>query len=133
MVIGIIQNNWGNLRGESVNWLGKTGFAHGFSVFESPQMGVRALQSNLIVYLKRGINTIPSIIGTYAPSSENDTKAYIDFVVKKTGIAPDKKVTINDLPNLISAIVKKEVGLSKSPGEISELLALSENFKKKVA
>jgi hypothetical protein len=48
----------------------------------------------LMLYGDRGNNTPGGIIHTYAPSSENNTRAYIDDVTSRTGMEP-----INGLPS----------------------------------
>jgi hypothetical protein len=48
-----------------------------FAVFESMQHGVAALYKQLQLYFKRGINTLSSIVKTYAPASDKTTSTPI--------------------------------------------------------
>ena len=126
-------NNLGNLRGENVKWQGKTGFKNGFSVFESKEMGVRAIYVDLLNKIKRGTNTIEKIISKYAPSSENDTINYISFVSKNTKIPANQPIggTKEEIRTIVRAIIKHETGYSAP----QDLLIKAENLlvsKKKV-
>jgi hypothetical protein len=47
----------------------------------------------LMLYGDRGNNTPGGIIHTYAPSSENNTRAYIDDVTSRTGMEPINGLT----------------------------------------
>lgn len=131
--IGWKNNNLGNLRGENVKWQGKTGFKNGFSVFESKEMGVRAIYVDLLNKIKRGTNTIEKIISKYAPSSENDTINYISFVSKNTKIPANQPIggTKEEIRTIVRAIIKHETGYSAP----QDLLIKAENLlvsKKKV-
>lgn len=109
--IGWKQNNYGNLRGAGVNWKGKTGMAKGFSVFDTPVNGVRAIFVDLSQKLKAGKDDITKIMYMYAPPSDgNNTPAYIKFIAEKTGIHPTKKVGQGDLKGIVKAIIMKEIG-----------------------
>lgn len=110
--VGFIQNNWGNLRGDGVNWKGKLGMKNGFSVFKDPKDGVRALFIDLTTKVSKGINTIEKIINMYAPPSENRTNEYINFVSKKTGIPKNKELGYFDLIEIAKSIILQEIGLN---------------------
>lgn len=59
----------------------------------------------------RPVNTIQDIISKWAPSNENDTQAYINNVVKRTGYRADQKLDLNDtgvLAQLLAAMSKQE-------------------------
>ncbi len=57
-----------------------------FAVFESMQHGIAALYKQLQLYFKRGINTLSSIVKTYAPASDNNNvDAFISALTKATG------------------------------------------------
>lgn len=101
--LGFKQNNVFNIRGDGIPYLGKTGMKNGFSVFSDRIYGIRAVYKDMIYKTSHGVDTISKIINMYAPPSENNTKKYIDFIVKKTGIGKDSK--INGLP-LIRKIIK---------------------------
>jgi hypothetical protein len=66
--------------------------------------------------IKKGKNTLRTLINEYAPPSENDTTAYINAVSKQTGIAADAKIkaTPEILAALIAAKIKVENGATAS-------------------
>ena len=106
--VGSRLNNPGNLR----SWAGvptEGGFAH----FSSMKAGLGAMAQQLLLYSKRGKDTIRSIISTYAPSSENNTASYIADVAKRMGISPDAHLNLSNpetLSSLMSAMVRHEQG-----------------------
>jgi len=71
----------------------------GFQTFESPVAGLLAMSDQLQRYGQRGINTVGSIVSTYAPSSENNTAAYAASVAKSLGVDPNAPLNLND-PNI---------------------------------
>ena len=76
-------NNPFNIRYSKFNaWQGQIRSYHGFVVFESLDYGLRAGIILLNNYIKNGYNSVSAIISRFAPVTENDTKAYIDFVEK---------------------------------------------------
>lgn len=112
---GIRNNNPGNIRrtGESWKGLSKAQIDNDFFRFDDPVYGIRALMVILINYQKRyGLRSISSIIRRYAPSSENDTAAYIQSVSKHVGIEPDTQVFMGKtmLISLAKAIIMHENG-----------------------
>ena len=71
------------------NWIGRTGQTKGFCNFSSLEYGVRACAILLFrSYRKLNVLTVTEIISRFAPSSENDTDKYIQFVCNKCGIFP---------------------------------------------
>jgi hypothetical protein len=86
---GTNQFNVGNLR--------PVGQSTGFQQPASYEEGIRALDKNLEVYgTKHKINTLRGVISRYAPSSENDTEAYIKYVAEKTGLKPDQEIDLTN-------------------------------------
>lgn len=107
-------NNPGNLR-LGANWQGAVpGLDSSFVTFDSPTSGIRALAVLLRNYQARyGLTTIRQIITRYAPSSENNTGAYIAAVAGSMGLSPDLPVDLSDddtLSRLVAAIIKHENG-----------------------
>lgn len=82
----------------------------GFRVFRTMEDGIKAADAQLDRYAKRGINTIEKIVSTWAPPSENDTKAYIDDVVNQTGIPAGQVLEDSDRAMLIAAMARHESG-----------------------
>jgi hypothetical protein len=83
------QFNVGNLR--------PVGQSTGFQQPASYEEGIRAMDDNLKVYgTKHKINTLRGVISRYAPSSENDTEGYINFVAQRTGLKPDQEIDLTN-------------------------------------
>ena len=103
-------NNPGNLE-KGQGYAGETGKTYAndrerpFVVFDSPEMGVRALAMDLQTKIKRHEGDVNKIIAQYAPDNENDTKKYQEFVKQKL---KKDKVTDKDLKFLVQAIIEKE-------------------------
>ncbi|HDV1672737.1 TPA: hypothetical protein RHW44_001708, partial [Escherichia coli] len=107
--IGFRNNNPGNLRA-AANATGKNG---GFSTFANDADGRAAMARQLMLYGDRGNNTLDGIIHTYAPQSENNTRAYIDSVSKSTGFGAQQRINLHDpdvLKTLMAAMIKHESG-----------------------
>ena len=95
MTLGYRNNNPGNLRPSGDAWQGMIGTEGGFMKFASMVWGVRAAIKNFKTWYGRGQTTLRMFITTYAPSSENDTENYINFISRNTKIDPDKKFTFD--------------------------------------
>lgn len=109
---GLRNHNPGNLRYvASIQWTGQVGDdGTGYAVFDSDEHGVRALGHQLQTYLNRGVDSVTSIISTYAPSNENDTAAYIADVAQRLGVDPNQSLDTSALPQLTAAIIRHENG-----------------------
>lgn len=108
--IGTQNNNWGNIRLSNQTWKGKEKSLNAFEKFIDVTHGIRAMILVLQTYIKRGKLTINDLVNTYAPPHENDTKEYVNFVSKQSGIPPlsvfDK--TKENMYKIIKAMVKIE-------------------------
>lgn len=77
-----------------------------FEVFVSDKYGLRAGFIILRRYIRRyHKNTIRKIISTWAPTCENPTEMYINYVSHSSGIDPDEVVLYEDEKKMV-AIVK---------------------------
>lgn len=92
-------NNPLNIRFTKSNkWLGQIGQNKGFIKFLSMSYGVRAAIILLKNYFEKyHLDTIEKIISRYAPSSENDTQAYISYVSSMTNIPRDRKISLETI------------------------------------
>lgn len=110
---GLRNNNPGNLKSYE-NWQGKIGMDGGFVIFSDISWGIRALGMDLRGDINEGANTIRKLIWEFAPSTENDTTAYINAVVDYTGLDADHVLSAdgNTLRRLIRAIMNVELGSS---------------------
>lgn len=115
---GLRNNNPGNIRYNPANqWQGQIGQdSNGFVIFDTAENGIRAAARLLKNYQnKNGLRTITEIVSKWAPSTENDTAAYIAAVSEKTNIAMDADINLNDpatLTRIINAIISHENGIN---------------------
>lgn len=111
---GIRNNNPGNIRHNpsgKCNWIGcncnDVKLDKNFCTFDTMENGCRALLKNLITYnLKYNIDTINDIINRWAPSNENDTKSYVNFVASYLNVEPNVKLNLCNNKQLILEIAK---------------------------
>ncbi len=109
---GYRNNNPGNIRFIVKNpWQGQVGNDGGYGVYDTPQNGTRAVGRQLRSYAKRGLVSVRDIIGTWAPTNENNTHAYIADVSGALDVDPDDALAVTTrLPELARAIAKHENG-----------------------
>jgi len=113
---GLRNNNGGNIRGGPVPWKGEVGRDPvDFVIFSSAHYGLRALAKLLITYrLKYVLDCVEEIIGRWAPTSENDTRAYVNAVAREVGVSPTETINVVTDPamlgRLVAAIVRHENG-----------------------
>lgn len=111
--LGIRNNNAGNLRSTPTKWKGEITQDQEYEVFDSPELGLRALMKLLVNYNKKyGLNTVRSIINRWAPPVENDTGSYQDHVAKILCVGVDDVLKFNrsTVIKLCKAIVRHENG-----------------------
>lgn len=103
-------NNPGNLRAGA----GQVGTANGFAVFATPEAGWAALDRQIALDAGRGL-TLQQFIYKYAPPSENNSAAYLDFVAKNLGVSPSTPLAQVASGN--SAVATEPQGAEESPDE----------------
>ena len=113
---GIRNNNPGNLIKTNIKWKGKVeneknSDGH-FEQFYELKYGIRALIKDLKNDIQKGKNTLVELISEFAPSHENHTNSYINFVAKEIGVEPNQQLypSYALFKNLVSAITKMENG-----------------------
>lgn len=114
---GIRNNNPGNIRWGDP-WQGLVPATERtdseFCQFATPAHGIRAMARVLINYQdKYKIRSIKTVIGRWAPASENNTQAYIEAVSRATGFEDDLILDLHqyrDLRPLVEAIIRHECG-----------------------
>ncbi len=111
---GLRNNNPGNIRRSNDDWQGLSPIQWDdeFFVFKNPFYGIRAMARTLINYERRhGITTLRDAIARYAPATENDTNAYVNFVSDDSGIPADRHISLAAvLPDIIPGMIHKEIG-----------------------
>ncbi len=123
-----IYNNAGNIE-VGQGFAGETGetYANGrFVVFDSPQMGLRAIFRDLRTKIAKHDGVLWSIISEYAPPSENNTELY--FKHAKMALNGDDMVGEYTLPKLVKAMVKHENKKEVSDYYLSDPKILQEAF-----
>lgn len=113
---GIRNNNPLNIRYVKCNnWVGRVAKKKDkdFEEFVEMAFGLRAAFVLINNYIKSGCNTIGKIIARWAPMNENNTAAYIDFVLKRTGYIENTIIQEYDahtLMHLVEAMAFMECG-----------------------
>lgn len=107
---GIRNNNPGNIKRGSSQWVGKVPYEQStdgtFEQFTYYVYGVRAMIKLLRTYIEGGTNNISKIINRWAPAADNNNPmAYIGHVVLKTGIPADQTISFSNTAQ-IKALVK---------------------------
>lgn len=113
---GIRNNNPLNIRIGNV-WLGEVQNPTDphFEQFVSMEYGVRAACVLLRRYIRHyGRKTVPAIIAAWAPSNENNTTRYIDFVCNHAKLAQEQEIEFadkNTICNIVEAMAIYENGM----------------------
>lgn len=110
---GVRNFNPGNIRHSSTVWQGQAASQTDpdFVQFVSSEFGIRAIVKILRSYKAAGIRTIAGAIARWAPSTENDTAAYVTAVCAQCGVGPADIVDLEVLmPILVRAIIQRENG-----------------------
>lgn len=108
-------------------WHGLTNVPKGerFCVFEDYQWGFRAAAILLKKYVDvYKCNTIRLIVAKWAPATENNVKAYTDFVAQTTGIDADATIEFSNtmaMLSIMSAMCQMENGVRWNPQKKTEL------------
>lgn len=110
-VRGLRNRNPGNLRANAFLGFQRLDDA-GYAIFDTLAHGNRGAARQLRLYFARGINTIRSIVSTWAPSSENDTERYIDNMEQWVGRSRDAVLQLDEATHLalLRGIYRKELG-----------------------
>ena len=115
---GLRLNNPGNIRISQTKWQGEVipSADKSFKQFKTLAYGYRALLKLVRNYfIFYDLNTIEKIINRWAPPSENNTKAYIDFVCKDANIGIKTTINVYDetmMCAIAAAISKMENGVN---------------------
>ena len=111
---GIRNKNPGNIKlGTDWDGLADEQSDPTFCVFKETVWGVRALMRILLVYrFHHKKYTTDDIISRWAPPSENDTTAYINFVCKETEFNPMDKLenSMEHYLPLVKSVIRMENG-----------------------
>lgn len=124
------KNNPFNIRYDGKSrWRGLTGSTRGFCDFVSTYYGIRAACILIFrTYAKRGWVSIDQIITSYAPSTENNTEAYVRYVCEKLKLFPFDVVPVDKRCLFLYYMAKFEVG-SESPTFVEIYDVLQDMYK----
>lgn len=119
-------NNPFNIRANRVRWKGRVGSECGFVKFLTVDYGLRAGVVLLRNYIRKGFDTISSIIKRYAPEFENNTSAYIAYVCgvfRSAGLNPFERIVYRSIgfQLLCAAICSYECGYDFTPASYSRI------------
>lgn len=122
---GLRNNNPGNIEKSDTTFQGEVPSTDTrFKTFSSMAYGYRALLRVLTTYqTKYHLETIRQWISRWAPPVENDTEAYIAYVVQQTGIPDNRAISVNnkvDMCSVAAAISSQENGV---PADMADVLA----------
>ena len=110
---GIRLNNPLNIRRSASQWRGMSAVQDdaAFVRFDSMEWGLRAAFCLLRTYARRhGAQTPAAIIGRWAPPTENNTRAYVAAVCRRTGFGGQQRLTEAEWPRLVQAMAEVETG-----------------------
>lgn len=96
---GLTNRNPGNIRRSGVRYKGEVQPSRdpAFKQFSSLKWGYRAVFVLLDTYrLRHGLDTVAGMIARWAPPSENHTSAYVRYVSRAVGVAPDQPLDTRD-------------------------------------
>lgn len=123
---GIRNNNPGNIEyGPFAKRYGATGSDGRFAIFPTMEAGQAAERALLGGYLSSGTDTVRKVINKWAPSSENNTAAYVAAVAKQMGVSPDQALNSSHVAALAEAINSHENGTAWVKRNVQNAVALS--------
>lgn len=94
---GIRNNNPFNIILTKDHWQGQIKSVDRFVKFRSIEYGVRAGINLLRTYISKGYDTPRKIIFRYAPPTENNSTAYLDYVGSVVSTGVDDKIYLSSL------------------------------------
>lgn len=111
--MGLRNKNPGNVKATDGN----------YNVYGSDHDGLVAMGGRFLRYQnapERGWNaqTLREMVSIYAPKSENDTKGYVSFVSKETGIDPDAQIDFSKSPETMAKVMKAMVKMENGKGAV---------------
>ena len=112
---GIRCNNPGNIRISKSKWQGKIPVEKNtdgaFEQFKAPEWGIRAIAMIILGYQEnRGADTLQKVFAIYAPTNENDTGAYINYVANKSGIKATDTLDFDSF-EVMAPVVRAIIGM----------------------
>jgi len=129
MTRGEANFNPGNVRLTGTIWEGESALQADpdFVQFTDVKWGIRAIARILQSYEREGIDTLQAAIERWAPSTENDSQAYVNDVCQRCEISPMQVIQLSSsLLPIITAIIWHENGSCPyTVDQINEGISLS--------
>ena len=137
MTRGLRNNNPLNIRKvPGQRWQGELPSLEGragdrlFVRFSSMEWGLRAAFCLLETYRRKyKAVCVEDIIARWAPPSENDTRKYVETVCRLTGFGGKERLAESQLPALVHAMARQEIGVVLDEGLIQKGFALYREMK----
>lgn len=111
---GMRNKNPMNLVKTKINWIGKVEKStdRTFEQFTRMEYGIRAGAMDIANDIRKGKNTVEKLIEEFAPSSENNTKAYIRNVCKRIGVQEWEVLEVKEklIVEIVRVIIDHENG-----------------------
>ena len=122
---GINNNNPLNIRKSSVEFKGEVTPSRNksFKEFRTLAYGYRAAFKVLRTYYEKyHLRTIAQMVGRWAPPNENNTRAYIDVVTKRSGIKADARLSFGkeQMVRVVAAMSYVENGVAADMTAVEE-------------
>lgn len=111
------KNNVLNIRAsKSFSWAGQTGATRGFCDFEGIEMCRRAgLYLLMRSYRRAGVVKLEGVLKRWAPPTENNTSAYVDYVCLRSGLQRGFVLRfLSDFASVLAAMEIMEIGVPVS-------------------
>lgn len=86
-----------------------------FAKFDTMEQGVAQLARQLMLYRSRGLTTLSSIMGKFAPMSENNTQQYVANLTGRMHVGANDQIDVSNpeiMRQLIMGISRYEAGKS---------------------
>jgi hypothetical protein len=100
-----------NLKISENAWKGKIPISQNtdgvFEQFETAELGMRAGMYNMRTWIRRGKNTLKTLILTLGPDVQ---QPYIDYVSQKTGIGESTALSEDNIPSIARHMAHMEAG-----------------------
>lgn len=122
---GLRNNNPGNIIYTGISWQGKIPYSQNsdwygtpsnivkkFEQFTDVYQGIRAMAYDIYGDVEDGNLTLTQLIHQYAPASENNTQAYINYIASVAGVNPNEPIKFTPvlLAETLRAIINYENG-----------------------
>lgn len=125
-------NNPGNIIKSEITWAGEVECADPkFECFESKEFGILAMVRLITVYEKaHGINTLSGIVARWAPSTENNTVAYLQWMQSFTKLPLNEPLDLTDHATMFIivagiCIYENKVPPTETPMELFQIVRLA--------